>query len=94
MSLQELIYSMKCGEEFDLQLKDLRIFLQPEYESLKEDCNEGASEYTRTIIWIEDGEDSKELFRGTTEEVINYKFLGKYTFKDHMELFSIPTWWI
>lgn len=84
MKINELIEMMQIGEEFEVCVDGQNFFLQPEYDSWLEECG-----YLRTIIFDSNNGNATEIFVGSTETILEYRFAGKYTFKNDLNKFEL-----
>lgn len=75
---------LQRGEEFEIYIDGQSFFCQPKYDSLLEDGG-----YSHTVIFDSNDQDNAtEIFVGSTDEVLKYCFVGKYTFKDNLHQFE------
>ena len=86
--IEDLLEAMKRGEEIEAFIGSKVYFLQPDYDSFDTSINE----YTKTVVFdCTNKDDDERIFVGTADEVINYKLVKGYTFKDNLDDFDI-TW--
>lgn len=83
-TLSELLDYMHLGCEIDFTFNKLMYFLQPEEGAYK--CN-GAKKY---ILCDENSTESRIIFIGTDEEILDYKFEGKYSLRNNFSMFAAP----
>ena len=88
MNINDLLFYMKCGEEIEVYIDGKSYFLQPNYEIVKKDCDNNPA-YPFTIIYDScDYERPKKIFEGSAEDIIDYVFENKYTFRNNMDKFK------
>lgn len=89
MNINGLMHAMQCGEEIEINLNGKCYFLQPDYKRFNENwCIDGIP-YPFTVIYdSSDYENPKEIFVGTTEEVMDYKFESKHTLRKNINEFK------
>lgn len=84
MNLNKVKDAMHCGEEFEICIEGQNYFLQPDYNCEDEDFG-----YSHTVVYyLNNDSRSKKIFSGTIDEVVNYKFLEKYSLKDDLSKFE------
>ena len=89
MHVDDLIFSMQCGEEIEFYINGNCYFLQPDYQSANHDGDSKKTIYPFTRLYdAENYDDPKMIFYGTAENIVNYVFEGKYTLKDHFNQFE------
>ena len=86
MNLEELEFSLRCGEELEIRIGNKTYFLQPDYTS----SSNNKWGYDRIAIFdsTDDYENPKQVFIGTIEEVLDYPFASKYTFRENLNQVS------
>ena len=90
MNVNDLIFSMKCGEEIEIEICGKLYFLQPDYENCNESWLGDIPPYPYTVIFdCADCENPKRIFVGSAEEVVSYQFENKYTIKSDFEKIKI-----
>lgn len=84
MKIIDLIEMLKSGEEFEVRIDEKNFFLQPKYDSWIEE-----SGYSHTAIFdLNNSDKATEIFVGSTDEVLKYCFVGKYTLKNDLNKFE------
>lgn len=89
MELTDFVFALQCGEEIEICLENKLYFLQPEYETLNRNYDKNTPPYPNTIIFDVTESDTKEIFRGCTEDVLDYKFNGTHTLRSNLTDFRI-----
>lgn len=81
---------MQCGREIEFSFNKKDYFIAPDYERYYESWNDTIPPYPNSVLYYCERTDKlKVIISGTTEEVICYKFDGKYSLKDNFDLFLI-----
>ena len=90
MNINDLIFSMQCGEEIEFYINGNCYFLQPDYERKQKNPDSEKPPYPFTVLFdAKNYENPTILLIGTAENIVNYVFEGKYTLKEHFNQFEI-----
>ena len=90
MTLEEFVFSIQIGEEIELFINEHAYFLQPDDTRSSASWDKDTPPYPYTVVYEVDTtnqENVKEIFRGTTEEVLSFPFANEFTLKNDFELF-------
>ncbi len=90
MEISDFIFCLQCGEEIEISLEGKSYFLQPEYKALNKNYGKNTPPYPNTVIFdATESDNPKEIFRGCTEDVLDYKFNGTHTLRNNLTDFRI-----
>lgn len=90
MLLDDFVFAMQHGNEIEFRINGELYFLQPDYTMFDQRWNDKKPPYPYSVLYkCDDYEKPMEVFRGTTEEVINYKFYNMFTLKCDFLKFQI-----
>ena len=85
MSLEELIFCLRCGEELDVSVCNQSYFIQPKYGAIDE--KDGNYLFFKIFRYEDDEKDCQLIFSGSIEEIVSYRFDNKFTFKENIDKF-------
>ncbi len=81
MKLDDFLENLESHREIEFHLNEKHFFLQPDWDNCKIS--------TLYKLYQCESNTSKILFTGTINELVDFEFDDKYSFKSHFNYFSI-----
>ena len=78
MNIQDFITYLAQGREIEFQLIGKNYFLQPDYKNKQ----------GYILYYCETSDKSKEIYRGTHNDIVNYRFENKICLQNDFDLFE------